>query len=455
MADLESLRDRISSEGIDFVDLRVVDLFGRWRHVTVPEARFDISLFDEGVAFDASNLGYAGVEVSDMVLRPDPETADVELNDGEPILSVICDICHPQTGDQFEGDPRAVAARAERLLIEEGSADSIMMSPEFEFYAFRSAKFGSDPCAAGFALDPLNANAERSYYHVSPPEDQLFALRNAICRHLEARGIEVKYHHHEVGALGQLEIELGFIPLARAADATLIVKNTVRRVADESGLIATFLPKPIYGQNGSGLHVHQFLAREGISLFDDQGGLSNLALSYVGGILSHGRSLCAFTNPSTNSYRRLVPGYEAPVWFAFGEANRSAAVRVPRYASSKERRIELRTGDATCNPYLAYSAVLMAGLDGIRRGLNAVDLGFGPHNENLYEVSGDAAAGLQAAPVSLEDALAALEADWEYLTHGRVFSEQTVSQWVRSKRREASSVRNRPHPYEFALYFDA
>ncbi len=225
-------------------------------------------------------------------------------------------------------------------------------------------------------------------------------------------------------------------------------------MAVESGLVATFLPKPIYGENGNGLHVHQYLERDGVSLFEENGGLSELALGYIGGILTHGRSLCALTNPSTNSYRRLVAGYEAPVWFAFGEANRSAAVRIPRYATPRERRMELRTADATCNPYLAYAGMLMAGLDGIRKGLDATRLGFGPHNENLYATPAETIAHLETAPVNLEDALTYLEEDHDYLLAGGVFAADQIANWIRIKRQEARNVRNRPHPYEFPLYFD-
>jgi glutamine synthetase len=328
------------------------------------------------------------------------------------------------------------------------------MSPEFEFYVFREARFCSEKREAGYVVEPLNVNAERSYYHACPPEDQLFDLRNAICRRLHDRGIDVKYHHHEAGAYGQLEIEVGFLGATEAADATLIVKSEARSVAAEAGLVATFLPKPIYSENGSGLHVHQYLERDGASLFEESGGLSELALCYIGGILTHGRSLCGLTNPSTNSYRRLVPGYEAPVALSFGEANRSAAIRIPGYASPRERRMELRTPDATCNPYLAFAAMLMAGIDGVRRGLNAERRGFGPHDENLY-AGATAAAALKGAPASLEDALAALEKDHDYLLAGSVFSRDQIAEWVRVKRREAREVGDRPHPYEFSLYFDS
>jgi len=452
---VEHLLERIASESIEFVDLRVVDLAGRWRHVTVPSGRFGESLIAEGIAFDASNLGYGGVEGSDLVLRPDPTTSAVAEHDGDRILTMICDIHVPKTGERFADDPRAVTERAEGFLVSEGIASSVRMSPEFEFYVFREASFLSGTCESGYAVESLNETAERSFYHACPPEDRLFGLRNAVCRQLHDRGIDVKYHHHEVGAYGQVEIELGFLGLRDAADTTLVVKNTARAAAGEAGLVATFLPKPMHGESGSGFHVHQYLERNGVSLFEEEGGLSELALCYIGGILTHGRSLCALTNPSTNSYRRLVPGYEAPVWFSFGEANRSAAVRIPGYASARERRVELRTPDATCNPYLAFAAMLMAGIDGIRNGRNAVELGYGPHNVNLYEDATETTARLAAAPVDLDQAMTCLEQDHDYLLAGGVFSANLIENWIRGKRREAREVRDRPHPHEYALYFDA
>ncbi len=454
MPTIEALRERCSDEGIEFIDLRVVDLVGRWRHVTIPAVRLDAALLEEGVAFDASNLGYASVEGSDMVLRPDLGTAAVEEIDDEPILTMISDIHLPAGGDRYPGDPRVVAARAEEQLLAEAAAEAVRMSPEFEFYVFCDAFYGSEPREASYSLEPLNVHADRSYYHACAPDDRLFDVRNAICRRLAQREIAVKYHHHEVGAYGQVEVELGFCGLTAAADVTMIVKNAARTVAADYGYVATFLPKPIYGENGNGLHVHQYLERGGVSLFESDDGLSELALRYIGGILSHGRSLCAWTNPSTNSYRRLVPGYEAPVWFAFGEGNRSAAIRIPRYASARERRMELRTPDATCNPYLAYAAMVMAGLDGIRNDLDARRLGLGPHNDNLYAALAEGETPLQAAPVDLEEALCALEADHDYLTVGGVFSSQQIDHWIAIKREEARTVRDRPHPYEFSLYFD-
>ncbi|UCF09830.1 MAG: type I glutamate--ammonia ligase [Candidatus Bipolaricaulota bacterium] len=454
MATLEELQQHLADEQIEFVDLRVTDLVGRWRHVTIPADRLDSSLLERGVAFDASNLGFAAVEGSDMVLRPDPATAAVTLSCGGRVLSMLCDVFVPQTNEPFPGDPRAVARRAEAFVAAEGGADAVRMSPELEFYVFRELQVEAGPCRSGVVINPMHPHGDHSFYHVCPPRDRLFALRNEICRGLIGRGFDVRYHHHEVGAHGQVEIELGFHGLTDAADATLIAKDAARCLAADAGWEATFLPKPIHDQNGSGLHVHQFLERDGSNLFSANGELSELALCYIGGLLSHGRSLCALSNPSTNSYRRLVPGFEAPVWFAFGEGNRSAAVRIPRYADGERRRIELRTADATCNPYLAFAAMLMAGLDGIARGLNATDLGLGPFDRDLYRASEESASPLVAAPRDLHEALDALEADHEYLFAGGVFTSPQIEQWVRTKRGEAEQVQHRPHPYEFVLYHD-
>lgn len=454
MAEYDSLKELIAKEGIEFVDFKAVDLIGRWRHITVPANQFNPYLIEKGVAFDGSNFGYASVEGSDMVLRPDLDTATVVSYNDEKVLSIISDIYLADGKGPFIGDPRGVAKRAEKYLVSEGIAETALMSPEFEFYVFSQADYDSKTSESYYVLAPLNEHAEFSFYHICPPEDQLFALRNEICRRLEEQGIPVKYHHHEVGALGQLEIELGFDGLLKMADATLIVKNVVRNVAAEAGLTATFMPKPIFGENGSGLHVHQYLANGGKSVFEKEGGLSESALLYIGGILSHGRSLLALTNPSTNSYRRLVPGYEAPVSFTFGQENRSAAIRIPTYATPEQRRIELRTIDATCNPYLAYAGMLMAGIDGIKRNLNAEALGFGPYNQDLYNLSVKEAEGIMHAPADLGEALRALEEDHDYLTAGGVFREEQIVHWIKAKREELSQLRRRPHPYEFSLYYN-
>ena len=454
MARFEALKDLIAKEGIEFVDFKVVDLVGRWRHITIPASRFTPHLVETGVAFDGSNFNYASVEGSDMILLPDLDTAAVVSSQGEKVLSIISDVHIAGGKGQFIGDPRGVAKRAEKYLVSEAIAETAMLSPEFEFYVFSQAEYNSRESESYYALTLLNEGSEYSFYHICPPEDQLFALRNEICRQLEKQGITVKYHHHEVGALGQLEIELGFDTLLKMADTTLTIKNIVRNVAAEAGLSATFMPKPIFGENGSGLHVHQYLAAGRKSLFEKEGGLSETGLCYIGGILSHGRSLFALTNPSTNSYCRLVPGYEAPVSLTFGEENRSAAIRIPGYATPEERRIELRTVDATCNPYLAYAGMLMAGIDGIKRNLNAKELGFGPHNQDLYHLSAEEAEKITQAPADLGEALCALEEDHDYLTAGGVFAQEQITHWIKVKREELTLVRRRPHPYEFSLYYD-
>jgi len=422
MTDFSALRGRIDDEGIEFVDFRVTDLTGRFRHVTVPADRFTKSLVSDGVGFDGSNYGYRGIGGSDMVLIPDLSTAYLEERDGERILTLIGDVCEARTCRPADGDPRRVAAAAIRYLRERGVADDLVVSPEFEFYVFDQVRYELSDRRCCLEISPAEgwdrSDRGTSAYHSPLPEDRLFSLRCEITRQIEAAGIDVKYHHHEVGRLGQHEIELGFASLPRMADTVLIVKSLVRNVASELGFTATFLPKPLHNEAGSGMHLHQYLVKGDENLFKGkEGGLSDLALCYVGGILTHGRSLMGLTNPSTNSYKRLVPGYEAPVNLVFGSGNRSAAVRVPTYASGDKTRIELRTMDATCNPYLAFAAILMAGIDGIDNDQNASRLG-------------------------------------HYLLKGGVFSEELLERWIALKREEASIIADRPHPHEFALYYD-
>jgi glutamine synthetase len=460
VADFPLLEKRLDEEGIEFIDLRAPDLVGRLRHITLPASRFTEECAKRGIGFDASNYGYCQVSGSDMVLVPDLETAYVEERDGERVLVLIGDVRDAKTGEPAALDPRRAVVRAEAYLKESGIADEVLVSPEFEFYVFDEAFFSSGKARVSFEIVPLEGSlhrdrpeecpGRRSAYHAALPEDALFSLRNAMTREIEAAGIPVKYHHHEVGPFGQHEIELGFDRLARMADVTLIVKSLVRNVAAEAGLTATFLPKPLFGEAGSGLHLHQYLRKGGRNLFRAEAGLSPLALAYVGGLLTHGKSLMALTNPSTNSYRRLVPGFEAPVHFVFGAANRSAAVRVPTYAKGNDTRIELRTMDASSNPYLAYAAILQAGIDGIQRDLDAQRLGLGPVDTDLHQN------GLleRTAPSTLEEALAALEKDHEYLLAGGAFTEALIERWIEVKRKEAADVAARPHPREFELYYD-
>ena len=459
MADYAGLKRRIEDEDIAFIDFRVVDLVGRWRHISIPAARFTEKLLRDGIGFDASNYGYRGVAGSDMVLLPDLDTGFVEERGGETVLVFIADIHDAATRRRSSTDPRGVAQAAVAAMRERGIADDILVSPEFEFYVFDAVRFESGVGRSCIELEAVDGSAYRdstapwsgapSAYHSPLPEDRLFGLRCEIARQAAAAGVDVKYHHHEVGPFGQHEIELGFAPLVKMADTTLLMKSLVRSIADEAGLTATFLPKPMAGQAGNGMHLHQYLMKAGANQFKGSEGLSDLALCYIGGLLVHGRSLMGLTNPSTNSFRRLVPGYEAPVGFTFGSGNRSVAVRIPAYARGDDMRMELRTMDATCNPYLAFAAILLAGLDGIARNLNARDLGFGPIDAEAYKH----AAG-ESAPRTLDEALDALEADHDYLTASGAFTEAGIDEWVRAKRQEAAAVLLHPHPHEFSLYYD-
>lgn len=460
MSSVSSLRQRLDDEQIEFVDFRVVDLVGRWRHVTIPAQRFGDAVLRDGIGFDGSNYGFRGVEGSDMVLIPDLSTAYVEERDGERLLVLIANVFDAASHERASVDPRGVAERSVALLQARGIADDVLVSPEFEYYVFEAARYQSELGRASIAFDAAEGCEGRedstpfdgaaTAYHAALPGDRLFALRCEVSRQAAAAGIEVKYHHHEVGAFGQQEIELGFASLVRMADATLMMKSFVRNVADEAGLSATFLPKPMHGQAGNGMHLHQYLVKGGKNLFSGVAGFSEAGLCYIGGLLTHGKSLMGLTNASTNSYRRLVPGYEAPVQFVFGSGNRSAAVRIPVYAKGDAMRMELRTMDATCNPYLAFAAILLAGLDGMERKLDARALGYGPCEADIAK----AVNANERAPKSLDEALDALEADHGYLVASGVFTEDGLAEWVRIKRKEAAAVALRPHPHEIALYYD-
>jgi glutamine synthetase len=460
VTDLEALKQRIEAEDIEFVDLRVSDVSGRFRHISVPSDRFDDRLLDDGIGFDGSNYGYCAVARSDMRLVPDLTTAYAEERDGERILTLICDVYEASSQAPVEQDPRRIAAAAVRYAQDLGLADEVLVSPEFEFYVFDDVRYESGAGRNNVEIksvegcdhseSPQVGHSAISAYHAPLPEDRLFSLRCEICRQISEAGIPVKYHHHEVGSFGQQEIELGFASLLEMADATQIVKSIVRNVAAEAGVTATFLPKPIFNEAGNGLHLHQFLAKAGVNLFrDDSNGLSELALCYIGGLLTHGGSLMGLTNPSTNSYRRLVPGHEAPVRFVFGAANRSAAVRVPAYAREDATRIELRTMDATCNPYLAFAGILLAGIDGVKRNLNATELGLGPCEQDVYKNEGG-----EPAPRRLGAALEALAKDYDYLVVDGAFTKDLLDAWIRARQNDADEVAARPHPHEFSLYYD-
>lgn len=409
---------------------------------------------------DASNYGLVDTEESDLVLLPDPEAAWVDRVRHPPALVLLCDLALPG-GELHPLAPRTVARRAQALLPELGIADGALFGVEIEFYLFKSLKVADSPLVQGVELVPLEGvpgPAEEilprphTAYHAGGVEDQGRRVRERVCEALGSWGIPVRYHHHEVGALGQMEIELGLGPLLAAADWTVVAIDLIRRVAAEEGLVACFLPKPLYGQPGSGLHLHQLLLKGEKNLFGGEAGLTDLARHYLGGLLQHGRALSAIVSPSTNSYRRLVPGFEAPVELAFGRANRTAAVRIPGYLDPENARIEYRPPDPSCNPYLALAACLLAGLDGIRNQIDPVQRGWGPWEDNLYHLSPEKRRRIQSLPRGLAEALDALEGDQDFLTRAGAFPEELIALWTARKRAELEELAARPHPYEFLLY---
>jgi len=469
-ATFEQVKAYLEEHDFKMVDLKFSDLGGRWHHLTLPASQFNAQLMRDGVGFDASSVGLKPLKAGDMVLLPDLSTAFRDPFWEVSTLSLICSAFEADTKVSFTRDPRNIARRAEDYMKEVGVADESRWGPEYEFYVFDSVAFENSVNTSSYRLDSLEADWQSAAgghghliplhggYHVIPPKDQLYNLRSEIALALEEIGIEVKYHHHEVGGPGQCEIETPMMGLVRSGDATQIVKYVAKMVAHRHHQTATFMPKPLYGEAGNGMHFHQQLFKNSRNLFFDAAGygkLSQTALWYIGGLLSHGAALLAFTNPSTNSYRRLVPGFEAPVNAFFSLGNRSAAIRVPLYADQPDTaRFEFRPPDATCNIYLALAVQLMAGLDGIQRQLNPRELGFGPIDQNIFLWNEDQRKTIKPLPASLREALDALERDHEFLLQGGVFDEGQIAEWIKVKRQEYYSVRNRPHPYEMALYFD-
>jgi glutamine synthetase len=448
------------------VDLKFCDLFGAWQHMTLPVSAFGASAFTEGLGFDGSSIrGWQGIAESDLLLMPDPASAVIDPFTSAPTLSLVCEVADPITGEPYGLDPRRIARRAEEHLRETGIADTANFGPECEFFVFDAVSFELAANRAHYSVDSVeghwNAGApglgytvrEKGGYFPPAPHDTLHDLRTEIVLTLERLGIPCEFHHHEVASGGQCEVDLRFQPLTRMADQVMTYKYVVRNVARAAGKTATFMPKPIFGDNGSGMHTHQSLWKEGTPLFSDKSGyagLSHLARAYAAGILMHAPALLAFCAPTTNSYRRLVPGYEAPVNLVYSKRNRSAAIRVPMYSdSASAKRIEFRCPDAAANPYLAFAAMLMAGIDGIEHGLDPGE----PADFDLFEEERD---GIPQVPGSLAEALDALEHDHEFLLRGDVFSEELIRAWIDDKREtEVDAVALRPHPAEFALYFDA
>lgn len=468
---VEDVLRTIKEKNIEMIDVHIVDLPGVWHHVSIPVSEVDEDTFTNGIPFDGSSLrGFRGIEESDMLMIPDLSTAIVDTFQSVPTLSIIADVTDPQKVP-YQRDPRRIAQNAEAFLKESGIADTSFWGPELEFFIFDSVRYSNQEHQSFYAVDSeeghWNSGREGSLGHTirqkegyfpTSPMDATHGIRTAMVKALQSFGIRVEMHHHEVATGGQGEIDLRFNTLTKQADTVMLYKYVLRNVAHQYGKTITFMPKPIYGDNGNGMHVHQSLWKNNAPLFYKEEGyahLSELAMHYIGGILTHAPALLAFTNPSTNSYRRLVPGYEAPVNIVFSAGNRSAAIRIPHNNVAKAKRIEFRTPDSSGNPYLAFAAMLMAGLDGVRRKLDPVKLGFGPLDKNIFSLSKAELEGIQSVPGSLGEALDHLEKDHQFLLEGGVFSEDLIQTWIDYKRtNEVAAVNLRPHPMEFELYFN-
>lgn len=467
---VEKVLKFIKDNGIKFVDLKFMDFPGQWQHFTVPASQFDEGSFEDGFGFDGSSIrGWKPINESDMLIVPDPATMFVDPFIEAPTISLICDVYEPATKEKYTRCPRNIAQKAEAYLISTGIADTVYYGPEAEFFVFDDVRFDSRPNGSFYVVDSIEGrwnsgreeNPNLAYkprykegYFPVPPTDALMDLRNEMVMNLISCGIDVEAQHHEVASGGQCEIDLRFAPLVKAADQLLMFKYIVKNTAKKNNRTVTYMPKPIFGDNGSGMHVHTSLWKKGKPLFAGSGyaGLSEMALYFIGGLLKHAPSLLAFTNPTTNSYKRLVPGFEAPVNLAYSQRNRSASIRIPMYSSSpKSKRIEFRCPDPSANPYLAFSAMLMAGLDGI---MNRIDPGE-PLDKDIYDMPPEELKNVPSTPESLQDALRALAKDHEYLLKGDVFTEDVIDTWIKYKMdKEVKPMALQPHPFEFGLYYD-
>jgi glutamine synthetase len=456
---------------VEIVDLKFVDLPGLWQHFSISTSELNEDLFAHGIGFDGSSIrGFQAINESDMLLMPDPNTAMMDPFTELPTLSLICNIKDPITGQSYTRDPRYVAQKAEKYLLSTGIADTSYWGPEIEFYIFDNIRFDQGSNYGFYFIDSeegaWNTGSEqrpnlgykpryKEGYFPVPPMDHQHDIRSEMVRTLEKCGVIVEIHHHEVGTAGQAEIDMRYTTLAKMADQVLLYKYVIKNVGRRRGKTVTMMPKPLFQDNGSGMHTHQSLWKKGKNIFYDKKGyalLSDTARHYIGGLLKHADALCGLIAPTTNSYRRLVPGYEAPINLAYSQRNRSACIRIPTYSSSeKARRLEFRTPDPSCNPYLAFPAMLMAGLDGVRNKIEAPP----PIEKDLYELSGAEAKKIKSMPGSLDQALDALERDHDFLLKGDVFTPDVIETWIDYKRkREVDPVRLRPHPHEFALYYD-
>ncbi|WP_345861351.1 glutamate--ammonia ligase [Shewanella algae] len=465
---VESVLQQLQELEVKFVDLRFTDTKGKEQHVSIPTHQVDADFFEDGKMFDGSSIaGWKGINESDMVLMPDPSSFVLDPFTEETTALIRCDILEPGTMQGYDRDPRSIAKKAEEYMRSTGIADTVLIGPEPEFFLFDDVRFGTDMSGTFVKIDAKEAawNSGTSYedgntghrpfvkggYFPVAPVDSSQDLRSAMCLVLEEMGQIVEAHHHEVATAGQNEIATRFNTLTKKADEIQELKYVIHNMAHAYGKTATFMPKPIVGDNGSGMHVHQSLSKDGTNLFagDKYGGLSETALYYIGGIIKHARALNAFTNPSTNSYKRLVPHFEAPVMLAYSARNRSASIRIPVVPSPKARRIETRFPDPMANPYLAFAALLMAGLDGIQNKIHPGDA----MDKDLYDLPAEEAAEIPTVAESLEVALAALDADREFLTRGGVFSDDFIDSYLKLKQAEAERVSRTTHPVEFELYY--
>ncbi len=451
------------------VDIKFVDTFGTWQHFSMPIAELTEESFAEGLGFDGSSIrGWKSIEASDMLAMPDPDTAFIDPYCAVPTLSLTCTIAETGTLESYTRDPRGIAQRAEKYLISTGLADEAFFGPEEEFFIFDNVQFDSKSNGTFYSIESEEAvwntgrdempnlgykiRHKEGYFPVAPADTQQ-DIRTEMVLTMEQLGVQIERQHHEVATAGQAEIDYRFTTLVKAADAMMVYKYVVKNTAKKHGKTACFMPKPLFGDNGSGMHTHQSLWKKGKPLFagKEYGGLSQMALYYVGGLLKHAKALCAICNPTTNSYKRLVPGYEAPVNLAYSARNRSAAVRIPTYSENpKAKRIEYRPPDPAANPYVAFAALLMAGLDGIQ---NKIEPGE-PLDKNIYELPPEELKKVPNVAGSLSEALDSLEKDHKFLLQGDVFTEDFLDMWISTKRKEHDAIRLRPHPYEFFLYYD-
>ena len=464
----QTILAQIKEQDIKFVDMRFTDTIGKEQHVSIPVSQIDEDFFEEGKMFDGSSIqGWKGIEASDMVLMPDAATSVLDPFTDDATLNIRCDVLEPATMQGYDRDPRSVARRAEEYMRSAGFADDVLVGPEPEFFMFDDVRFNSGMAGSFYAIDDQEAswNSGKEYtdgnmghrpgvkggYFPVAPVDSSQDIRSAMCLIMEEMGLVVEAHHHEVATAGQNEIACKFNTIVEKADEVQIYKYVVHNVAHAYGKTATFMPKPLVGDNGTGMHVHQSLAKDGVNLFagDLYGGMSQTALYYIGGIIKHAKALNAFTNASTNSYKRLVPGFEAPVMLAYSARNRSASIRIPVVPSERGRRIEVRFPDPTANPYLMFSALLLAGLDGIK---NKIDPGEAM-DKDLYDLPAEEAAQIPQVCSSLEEALKELDADRDFLTVGGVMSNEFIDSYIKLKEADVQTLNMSTHPVEFDMYY--